>query len=589
MFNFLKICFAVFSVLFCFQAKAESPFFENDQISVQVYQKQYPDKKQILFAFQLKNGWHISWDNPGDAGVPTAFLFSPQSVLRVAQTSPQVFVYDDLLTQYGYTSQAFYLFETGNITQPVTATVSWTVCKDYCEPQKAQITLPPNRSDRAFDAALYRAQSTFPKIFNGNASAKYTAGGILLTFTDTQSLFQEPSKILFIPAEQDSFAPDEPQQASFHNTTLNLFISTEENVFLPLNGILTDGNSSYQVNFSFNTESIFIYLLLAFLGGILLNLMPCVLPVLSLKALELYAAEKKEHHFRNGLGYFAGVLCSFISIAGILFVLKKGGASLGWGFQLQSPVFVGILLVFFIIIFAFLVGIFKIHGKFLTQCSKLSGLNAFCTGFFAVLVASPCTGPFMGAALGYAFLASDITYFAIFTALGVGYALPLTLLEMFPKVLHKLLPHPGKWMNTLKYILAVPVLLTICWLAWLLCCETGSLKQAEIFEPYTPKAVENARLEGRPALIDFTAKWCLTCLLNEKTTLHTKKFTTYASEHHIALFKADWTSKNQEILQALQYYGRTSVPLYVYYPENQEDYIILPQILTPNILFEQLK
>lgn len=209
------------------------------------------------------------------------------------------------------------------------------------------------------------------------------------------------------------------------------------------------------------------YLITAFIAGLILNLMPCVLPVLSLKALYLVQNRRHASPF-SALAYVAGVVSSFMLLAGILFFLRELGSGLGWGFQLQSPVFNAVLLLLFFLIFLNLTDRLPLPDSCADTLSRLAGKQSFLTGFFAVVIACPCTGPFMGAAIGYAVAKPALIYFGIFLALSLGYALPYALIEMFPGFFLKYIPKPGHWMITMKRILALPILLTCFWLGWVI-------------------------------------------------------------------------------------------------------------------------
>ena len=210
-------------------------------------------------------------------------------------------------------------------------------------------------------------------------------------------------------------------------------------------------------------------------------------------------------------------------------------------------------------------------------------IGAFATGFFAVLIASPCTAPFMGIAIGYTLMQPLYVYLPVFLSLSLGYALPFTLVGFFPKVLHKMLPRPGKWMDILKKVFAIPVFLTCLWLVWVLYNQTGrhaadTASTAE-WQPYNARKVAELVDKGEPVFINFTAKWCITCLANERLAFSSKEFSDLISLRKIHIFKADWTNESEEITKALAAYGRNSIPLYVYYDGKSRQYVILPQLL----------
>ena len=238
----------------------------------------------------------------------------------------------------------------------------------------------------------------------------------------------------------------------------------------------------------------------------------------------------------------------------------------------------------FFIIFLNLTDKIQFPDKLSNFLTKISKNQSFLTGFFAVIIATPCSGPFMGSAIGYSLLASNIEFFTIFIFLGLGYALPYVLVEFNPSLLHKYLPQTGTWMIKLKHWLSIPIALTCLWLGWVIYSQLNitSPKENISWQKYSQTKLENALENNRPVFINFTAKWCLVCLLNDKTTLSTKDFNQLVEKNDVLLLKADWTNKDEDITKALQSYNRNSIPLYVYYPKNNKDKIILPQILTIN-------
>ena len=319
--------------------------------------------------------------------------------------------------------------------------------------------------------------------------------------------------------------------------------------------------------------------------------MPCIFPILFIKAIQfmnnIYSAKKVSI---EAMMYFLGVLFSFSLIAGLLWFLRQSGESIGWGFQLQSPVFVACLFILFFIIGLLFLDVIHFNSSFFNKLATISvkneKCNAFLTGLFAVLIGSPCSAPFMGTALGYSMTQPPSVYFPIFLALAVGYALPFTLIALFPQYILKFLPRPGKWMNTLKKIFALPVFATCLWLGWIFYHQvsvfpTISMTDDLTWEEFTPEKSLELQNNKQPFFIDFTAKWCLTCLVNEKTTLSSKTFKQFVNNKGITLLKADWTNKNEIITESLAQYNRNSVPFYVYYNGTDEKPIIFPQLLTP--------
>lgn len=300
-----------------------------------------------------------------------------------------------------------------------------------------------------------------------------------------------------------------------------------------------------------------IIIIMAFLGGITLNFMPCIFPILSLKA--IYLVQNSHNHRKSkieAVQYSLGVILSFIIISTTLIFLRNKGELIGWGFQLQSPAFVLIMAIVFLVISLMLIDVIKLNKSIV----KYLGNQAFLTGLFAVLIASPCTAPFMGVAISYTLTKPAFIYYPIFIALGIGYALPFMLVGFFPKVLCKLLPKPGKWMLTLKKILALPVFATFIWLIWVFCEQVGINHEKDLeWREYNTSEVSEKIATGEPIFINFTAKWCLTCLFNEKTIFASEEF----KRLDIVKYKADWTNQDEEITQTLETFNRASVPLYV--------------------------
>ncbi|MCQ2741482.1 MAG: thioredoxin family protein [Alphaproteobacteria bacterium] len=330
-------------------------------------------------------------------------------------------------------------------------------------------------------------------------------------------------------------------------------------------------------------------LCLAFFGGIILNLMPCIFPVLSLKILSLIKTDKKSRQ-TEAVFYTFGVILSMLILAGILFGLRKFNSFTSWGFQMQSPWFVGGMLFLFIILSLLMLDIITLNNNFLSKLAalrlKTPKANAFLTGLLAVLIASPCSAPFMGAAIGFALVSPIYIYFPIFFCLGLGYALPFAILASYPETLKRILPKPGVWMNKFKKILSIPLILTCFWLTWVLAAQLDFIPSGKNlkWQPYSSDVLRQALNEKRPVFIDLTAKWCLTCLMNKQTTLESDTFAKAVKQKNILLLRADATHHDQTVDDALNFYGRSSVPLYIYYDGKSENYIILPQILTPHIL-----
>ncbi len=386
----------------------------------------------------------------------------------------------------------------------------------------------------------------------------------------------------------------------------------------------------------------------AMLGGLILNLMPCVFPVLSLKALSLASSHLSEHkQHLHGWAYTAGVVGSFVLAALIILIARGAGESLGWGFQLQQPGFVAFMAYLFFVMGLSLSGVFYLGtsmmgaGQALTQGSGLK--SSFFTGVLAALVASPCTAPFMATALGFALTQPAYVAVLVFGALGFGMASPFILLSYSPLVARHL-PQPGPWMETLKQVLAFPLYLTAIWLLWVLANQTSSagamavlcgallitfgiwLLQQRVsksgtklfvrglalaslvfaaslglgvgkfrsepkshWETYSPDTLSELREEGVPVFIDLTADWCITCKFNERVALNTDAVVKFAAINDVVMMMGDWTYADEEISDLLERFGRSGVPLYLMYPaEKNAPPEVLPQILSESLVLESM-
>ena len=560
----------------------------------------------LLAKIEIAPGWHIYWQNPGDTGDPTTITFFDTPYYEHSEqtrSSPEKIVFNELITTYLHHQQLYIknlvTFKNAeNLTSlPFELVLSYSVCQEECLPEKIDLkfdlpltaTAEPN-PDYLSESSI--AESTFPLPLK--STVKTDGSTAIITLSDN-ILADCPSAEFISNHPKKSIIADLPQTTVISKNQINISFDEGE---LPtdLNGLLLCPKQAYSltpkttpIHTTENTplSECLYYLLTALLAGLILNLMPCVLPILSLKALYL-AAHKEQASVTSALIYLAGVLCSFLLLSGLLFYLRGLGTEMGWGFQLQSPIFNLCLFILFFLIFLNLIDRLPIPDTYADKLSKLAGNKSFLTGFFAVIIACPCTGPFMGAALGYALREPPLIYFTIFLSLGLGYALPYVLIESFPRFFLKFIPKPGHWMITLKRILSVPIALTCLWLAWVTYNQLRptSHTQELLWEKYTQQKAEYTLQKGEPVLIDFTAKWCLICLLNDKTVLSSNEFKSLVKEKKIHLFKADWTNHNQEIANALKTYGRNSIPLYVYYPPHSSIPQYLPQVLTIDTLKE---
>jgi thiol:disulfide interchange protein DsbD len=385
-------------------------------------------------------------------------------------------------------------------------------------------------------------------------------------------------------------------------------------------------------------------LLFALLGGALLNLMPCVFPVLSLKVLGFAShAQDRRLLALGGLAYTAGVVLSFVALAGLLLALRAGGEQLGWGFQLQSPAVIAVLAALFTLIGLNLAGVFEFGSVLPSSLAALQLrhplVDALLTGVLAVAVASPCTAPFMGASLGLAATLPAAQALAVFAALGLGMALPYLAASLFPG-LARALPRPGAWMARFKVLMAFPMFATVIWLVWVIGQQTGidgaaallatllalafiawalgtpgigriaraafgavgvlglaaalawmlpafeasaapkSAAAASAWQPWSEERVAQARAAGQPVFVDFTAAWCVTCQFNKRATLADAAVMHDFATRGVLLLRADWTRRDPAITDALARFGRNGVPVYALYAPGDGAPQLLSEILS---------
>jgi thiol:disulfide interchange protein DsbD len=406
----------------------------------------------------------------------------------------------------------------------------------------------------------------------------------------------------------------------------------------PSDPVETGGDGGGPVN-------LFYMMLLAFAGGAILNLMPCVFPILSLKVLSFARSTDHDRHLHSWL-YTAGVVSSFVAVAMVLIALQNAGRAIGWGFQLQSPGFVIALAYLFVAMGLSLSGLVQLGGSVMNMGSGLAGRGgasgSFFTGVLAVVVASPCTAPFMGTALGFAVTQPPQVGLLVFAALGCGMAAPL-LLFSYSGAARRLMPKPGPWMETLKELLAFPLYGTAIWLLWVAGRQTGVNTMAVAMAgalvlalalwlwrfsgwrralalaclvaaaglgswrgedengardhrlasgkvAWSEEALADLRAAGSPVFVDVTADWCITCIANETAVLLTDEMTAAFDEHGVVYMVADWTNYNPEIARFLEKHGRTGIPLYLVYPADSSSApLVLPQLLTRETVLQALR
>ena len=437
-----------------------------------------------------------------------------------------------------------------------------------------------------------------------------------------------------------------PPRTQYFSVIDGVITETPVSTIIPNKKNSSANNLSNETELNSEGQSLLFVILGAIIGGMILNLMPCVFPVLSLKALHLASGSASQHRI-NGWYYTSGVCLSFIGVGVTIALAKSAGSSLGWGFQLQQPIFVAALIYLFFVLSLNLFGLFEIGTSWMGVGNKLTqgdgALASFFTGVLAAVVASPCSAPFMATAIGYTLTQGPLITLMVFLSLGAGMALPYLLLSHSPQIAAKL-PAPGPWMNTFKQFLAFPLLFTCVWLLIVLGNQTNAYSAAMIvggticiamafwmlnhqaqsslkwisraiaallfvgagnlalhaktdsqpetalsWEAYSPENLKRLRSANKAIFVDLTADWCITCKINERVAIKVDKVIQFAKAHDVVMMQGDWTKPNPEITELLNRFDRNGVPLYLMYGSGSESPEVLPQILTPNLVIEAME
>ena len=687
-----RFVFALFALLaFAPHVRAASSSADVEHLHVQLVLPQsvlYPGgANHAGLYFKLESGWHIYWQNAGDSGEPPNARWTlPDGVTATPLQfpAPKRLPLGPLM-DFGYENEVVFPFSftVAPSVKPGPATldakVSWLVCREVCIPGKAELeekvqldSKPPEAvTTSGTDQALWqRGVDALPKPLPATDKVVFqpTATGFRLA-VDTG---RRETQAAFFPSDQSILDNPSPQQPTPTPKGLILDVKKDANLAAnpaQLNGVLElSGGRNYVVSAtpgtiappapSFSFAALARIAGLAFLGGLLLNLMPCVFPVLFLKGLALVNSGSEERHRlrAHGFVYTAGILVSFWILVAALLALRAAGGSLGWGFQFQSPIFLALMACLLFFLGLSLAGQFEL-GLALTSAggslaTKQGYTGSFFTGVLAVIVATPCTGPFMAAAIGYALAQPAGVTFAVFTALALGLAAPYLALALQP-AWTRLLPKPGVWMDVLKQAISVPIFLTVIWLAWVLAQAYGAALLAAVlisflllaiagwflgrwpargwsttvaallviavvgisvfgqklavepmtassqpesansiaandWQPWTADAVSRYQSQGRPVFVDFTASWCLSCQVNERVALRQPAVQEAFASANVVLLKADWTRHDEAITQALTALGRSGVPAYVLYVPGEASPRLLPEVLTPGIVTDAI-
>ena len=611
--------------------------------------------------------WHTYWRNPGDSGLATELQWQLPEGLKPGNLiwpAPQKIPVGSM-ANYGYEGTVLLVtpvqvapkFKANEAPSDITVQLhaSWLVCKQECIPQEGDfvVRVPVKGSTvmapEAFQAALANqaqmltgkheaviaedgrtltlkvetlppelssgAWTVFPQtpnVMRNNATPNIQADRITLPISSER--MDSPKRMAWLLVQGEANAPtgkqwvfETPIQGKWQEWMEPPLATSTSNFNLQL--------SSAPAAISTAPWATWILAILgAFLGGMLLNFMPCVFPVLAIKLLGITQLADKPKTMRlSAWAFSVGVLISFLLLGGLMLALRAAGSQMGWGFQLQSPWVVAALAIMFVIMGLNLSGLFE-FGHFVPSSVASfqfanPATNSLWSGVFAVVIASPCTAPFMGASLGLAIGFPAWQALPIFGAMGLGMALPFLLVSISSAWL-KYLPKPGAWMNTFRHVMALPMYVTALWLVWVLglqtgwwdndqaptqstlsASESGASRPSIVWEAWSEDKVRAARKDGRPVFIDFTAAWCVTCQFNKKTTFADASLLKDFAQKNVLLLRADWTRYDPAITQALNNLGRNGLPVYAWYAPGQEVLILseLPSVQEVQNALSQVK
>ena len=652
------------------KAKSQVVSTAQVQATLQVYAPNGLSAGQTFWLglqMQHQPHWHTYWRNPGDSGLPTELQWQLPEGLTAGNLiwpAPQKIPVGSM-ANYGYEGSVLLVtpiqvgskFKTSVNQSDVTIQLhaTWLVCKQECIPQEGDfvVRVPIKGSTimaaETFQTALANQAQTlkgnhqaviaedgrtltltvdrlppeletgswtlFPQTANvmqNNATPSIQAGRITLPISSER--MDSPKRMTWLLIQGTANAPtgkqwifETPVQGRWQEWTDTPTALSNSNVNLQLNSAPASVSAAPWATWM-------LAVLGAFLGGMLLNFMPCVFPVLAIKLLGITQHSGNQRTMRlSAWAFSVGVLISFLLLGSLMLALRAAGSQMGWGFQLQSPWVVGALAFLFVVMGLNLSGLFEFGNFVPSSVASFQfanpATNALWSGVFAVVIASPCTAPFMGASLGLAIGFPAWQALPIFGAMGLGMALPFLLVTISSAWL-KFLPKPGAWMNTFRHVMAVPMYATALWLVWVLGLQTGwwdntststpssvsasqgdASRPSHVWEAWSEDKVRTARQAGRPVFIDFTAAWCVTCQFNKKTTFADANLLKDLAQKNVLLLRADWTRYDPAITKALNNLGRNGLPVYAWYAPGKEVLILseLPSVQEVQNALSQVK
>ena len=642
---------------------------------------------------RMAPGWHTYWKFSGDAGLPTELKWKLPAGWKVSEMQwpiPLKTIDPGDIQTYGYVDEVLLMQE---ITPPakldgssakLSADANWLVCEKICIPGSAtlQLGLPVSATSQPANTELFaRYRGLLPQNWPGanSASTKWERVGSDLRLKVTSATLAKYPAVDFFPLPDEGAVVGHPgiESRNENEIVFRIPIESAPKNLSSMAGLIVfsqqpngEDRAAWQITTApvvsaaspAAARGIFTFLLFGFIGGIILNLMPCVLPVISLKIFGFIqqAGQSRQKILRSGIAFTIGIFAWFLALALLLIGLKGAGREVTWGgFQFTNAYFILVLSVIVLVFALNLFGVFEIslpqsmtRGLLLTSDRK-DFLGSFFQGVFATVLATPCTAPFLGTALGFAFTQSPAIILAMFVAIAAEMSAPYLLLSAQPGWL-RFLPKPGPWMLHLKQFMGFLLLATLLFLLYVLGAQRGlegaiwascfllvisvacwmkgafavptasaakrglvlvlmlllvigsgvyfigdkfqSAKVASAdsqlrggWQAFTPERLQAELEQGRTVFVDFTAAWCLTCKFNEASVLESAEVRDAFQRHGIVKLKADWTNGDPAITKLLQHFGRPGVPLYVLYPAKKEEPVVFPELLTKRMLLEKLE
>nr|WP_294529098.1 protein-disulfide reductase DsbD domain-containing protein [uncultured Rhodopila sp.] len=601
---------------------------------------------------KMADGWHTYWKNPGDAGAAPELTIAGGTASPIDWPTPRRVAEGPVMT-YAYTGQVLLPVTVTAANGAIRAHAQWLICKDICVPEEGDfaLDLPIGTANPSPQAALFAAHDR--AVPRASPWAAHIAPDGTLFVQGPELRPATVTDAWFIPDQADRIQDDAAQPLSVRNGgfTLSLKPGRGFDANTGLSGVLsvrdrTGMQSDVVINAAPGAAPapalppLGQVLVFAWLGGLILNLMPCVFPILAMKAVALARHGGRGH--AHSLSYTAGVLVMFVALAALLLAARAAGSAAGWGFQFSSPVFVAAMTWLLFAVGLNLSGVFQVgglEGAGSGLAARHGVAGSFFTGLLAVLVATPCTAPFMGVAIAAGLAAPPAVTLLVFAVLGLGLASPYVALAAIPG-LARVMPKPGRWMDIFKQVLAFPMYGAAAWLLWVVSQEAGpggvlataaglvlvgfagwvfgasqsaSLQPRRIgqaaaavavllalavlsgisavpvgatttaeagAETFSADRLAALRAAGKPVFVNMTAAWCVTCLVNERVAIGTTAVRQAFEANGVTYLKGDWTRQDPGITEFLRQNGRDGVPLYVFYPAHGGQPQVLPQILT---------